>query len=38
MPRDRLTLDPSRPLWPLLVIPAAALGVPWLVEVIGGWL
>ncbi len=37
-PRDRLSLDPARPLWPLLVIPAAVLGVPWLIEVIGGWL
>lgn len=37
-PRDRLILDPYRPLWPLVVFPAAILGVPWLVEVIGGWL
>lgn len=35
---DQLTLDPSQPLWPLLAIPAAVLAVPWLVEVIGGWL
>jgi hypothetical protein len=31
-------LDVNRPLWPLVVIPAAILGVPWLVEVVGGWL
>jgi hypothetical protein len=37
-PRDRLALDPMQPLWPLLVIPVAILGVPWLVEVIGGLL
>ena len=37
-PRDRLILDPDRPLWPLVVIPVAILGVPWIAEVIGGWL
>lgn len=31
-----LSLDPYQPLWPLVVLPALALGVPWLVEVIGG--
>lgn len=31
-----LNLDPNLPLWPLVVLPALALGVPWLVEVIGG--
>jgi len=37
-PRDNLTLDPSRPLWPLVAIPVALLGGAWLIEVIGGWL
>lgn len=31
-------LDVGRPLWPLVVIPVALLGVPWLVEVVGAWL
>lgn len=31
-------LDVEQPLWPLVAIPLALLGVPWLVEVIGGWL
>lgn len=31
-----LNLDPNPPLWPLFAIPVAILGVPWLVEVIGG--
>lgn len=33
-----MNFDPSQPLWPLLIFPVAILGVPWLVEVIGGWL
>ncbi len=36
-PWSRLTLDPRQPLWPLVVFPVGILGVPWLVEVIGGW-
>lgn len=31
-------LDVGRPLWALVVIPVALLGVPWLVEVVGAWL
>jgi len=33
-----LNMDPWQPLWPLVVIPVAILGVPWLVEVVGAWL
>lgn len=33
-----MIFDPWLPLRPLVVIPAAILGVPWLVEVLGGWL
>lgn len=32
------TLDVSKPLWPLVVISLLILGVPWLVEVVSGWL
>ena len=31
-------LDVSRPIWPLPALCLAVLGVPWLVEVVGGWL
>lgn len=33
-----MNFDVNQPLWPLVVIPVALLGVPWLVEVVGGWL
>ena len=33
-----LKLDVSQPLWPLFAIPAALLGVPWLIELVEGLL
>jgi hypothetical protein len=33
-----MNFDVEQPLWPLIVFPAAALIVPWLVEVVGAWL
>jgi hypothetical protein len=33
-----LKLDVSQPLWPLVAIPVALLGAPWLIETISGWL
>lgn len=33
-----LNLDPNEPLWPLPLFGILGLGVPWLIEVIGGWL